>query len=106
MAFCPDATPGVDSLTSGETLSARAAAALLDWAGLVRAAAPWVRLIAQDAAVKNLHAEPASAEVKEVLSQVDTVLEVLQAIGKCTMECTMEKDAMVTHSFMEVRDVE
>jgi hypothetical protein len=84
----------------------RAAALLFDWAGTVRALAPWVRQIAAKVSAENLHVAEDDAKVEEVLLQVDTVLEVLQTIGRCTMECTLEQGALVSHSFFEIQDLE
>ena len=100
---------GVSPLEAGGVLAdadrPRAAASLFDWAGTVRALAPWVRQAAGKAAMKNLHLSEDDPKVEAVLQQVDTVLEVLRTIGRCTMECTFEEGALVTHSFMEIQDL-
>ena len=84
----------------------RAVAALFDWAGTVDALTPWLRLAAIEAAKENLGGEKGDEEIEAVLAQLDTVLEVLKAIRLCTLECYFEEGALVTHSVMEVQDVD
>jgi hypothetical protein len=98
------------SLAAGGVLTdtgrPRAAAVLFDWSGTVHSLAPWVRLAARQATMENLHVDQDDPKVEEVLQQVDTVLEVLQTIRKCTMECTFEQGQVITHSLMEIQDIE
>jgi hypothetical protein len=41
-----------------------------------------------------------------IVDQVHTGLDVVRALRSITAECYMERDAFVTHSLLEVRDVE
>lgn len=84
----------------------RAVAAMLNWAGTVDALTPWLRLAAREAAKENLGDEADEAQIEAIVAQVETVLEVLKAMRRCTVECYFEDGALVTHSMMEVQDVE
>lgn len=84
----------------------RAVAGVFNWAGTVDALTPWIRLAACEAAKENLGDEVDEAQIDGILNQVDTVLEVLKAIRLCTVECYFEDGALVTHSVMEVQDVD
>ena len=84
----------------------RAVAVMFNWAGTVDALTPWVRLAAREVAKENLGGEDDDPQIEAIVSQVDTVLEVLKAIRGCTAECYFEDGALVTHSLMEVQDIE
>jgi hypothetical protein len=88
------------------TSRSRAVAVAFNWAGTVDALAPWARLAARKAAEENLGGADNDKEIEDIVAQVDTVLDVLKAIGHCTAECYFEDGALVTHSMMEVHDVE
>lgn len=84
----------------------RAVAFLFDWAGTVDAATPWLRLAARQAAKENLGGADDDPEIEAIMTQVDTVLDVLKVFRHCTAECYFEDGALVTHSMMEVQDVD
>ena len=84
----------------------RAVAAMFNWADTVDALTPWLRLAARQTAKENLGGEDDDPEIEAIVAQVDTVLEVLKAIRRCTVECYFEDRALVTHSMMEVQDVD
>lgn len=84
----------------------RAVAVVFNWAGTVDALTPWLRLAARQAAKENLGGEDDDPQIEAILAQVDTVLEVLKAMRRCTAECYFEDGALVTHSMMEVQDLE
>jgi hypothetical protein len=78
----------------------RAMAAVVDWAGMIEAARPWIELAARQAASdKGLDAD-------EVASQVNTVLDVLACFRMATVEGYFEDDVYVEHARMEIRDLE
>ncbi len=79
---------------------------MFNWAGTVDALTPWLRLAAREAAKDNLGDEANEAQIEGIVAQVDTVLDVLKVIRHCTVECYFEEGALVTHSMMEVQDVE
>lgn len=83
----------------------RAMAAVFDWAGLVSAATPWLELAARKLIRQEMGLEPDSPEGAVVMDQLHTVLDVLKTIRTCTFESYFEGDVLVTHSFMEVRDI-
>ena len=95
----PLASPGV--LTDPDR--PLAGAVLFDWAGLVDAAAPWVRFAAGKIMEKNRTDE---SEAAVIMDQVETVLEVLRVPRKYTSASYFEDGALVTHSLLEIRDVE
>ncbi len=77
-----------------------AVAGFFDWAGLVTAAQPWI-----DLAVEQVDAGSEEEEAATV-SQVQTVVDVLKVIRKVTSESRFEDDVLVTHTLLEIRDVE
>jgi hypothetical protein len=75
----------------------------LDWASLIDTASPWVDFaVDRAAAEKNI----GDSQKKVIVDQVHTGLDVVRALRSITAECYMERDAFVTHSLLEVRDVE
>jgi hypothetical protein len=78
----------------------RATAATFDFAGLIDAATPWI-----DLAVEAINEEWGAGD-ETIGEQVHTVLEVLKVLRRVTSESYFEGDALVTHSLLEIRDVE
>ena len=89
-----------------DTKRPRAVAVLFNWAGTVDALKPWLQLAAREAAKENLGVDADDPQVDAIVAQVDTVLDVLKAFRRCTVECYFEDGALVTHSMMEIQDVE
>lgn len=86
----------------GADQRALASAVIFDWAGLVRAATPWVDFAAE-MIVREQMPDPEMG--KMVLEQVRTALEVLQCLKGYTSESYFEEGALVTHSLTEFQDV-
>jgi len=84
----------------------RALAVVFNWAATIDAATPWLRLVARKVAEENLGDDADDAQIEQIVAQVDTVLEVLKAVRRCTAECYFEDGALVTHSLTEVQDVQ
>ncbi len=85
-----------------ETDRPLATAGMFDFAGLVDAATPWVRL-----AVEKIQEEqPDDPNMAAIAAQVDTVLEVLKVLRTVTFESYFEDGAMVSHTLVEIRDIE
>jgi hypothetical protein len=80
-----------------------AAAAWFNWAGLVEAATPWVNLAVEQAAASNGGDD---AQKKAIADQVHVVIDVLKTLRSITGESYLEGDVMVSHSLLEIRDVE
>jgi hypothetical protein len=80
-----------------------AAAAWFNWAGLVEAATPWVNLAVEQAAASNGGDD---AQNKAIADQVHVVIDVLKTLRSITGESYLEGDVMVSHSLLEIRDVE
>jgi hypothetical protein len=89
-----------------DTQRPRAVGVVFDWAGLVDAATPWVDFAAAKIIEEQMGPEADDAQVAAIMDQVHTVLEVLKVIRTCTVESYMEDGALVSHSLMEVRDIE
>ena len=88
----------------------RAVAFLLDFAGLVQAARPWVNLAAHEIIRQQMHLsdEPTDEEktqVDSMLEQVNTVLDVLSVFRNVTVEARIENGVTATHSMVIIRDV-
>jgi len=83
-----------------------AVAFLLDWAGLVDAATPWVELAATEIIKEEMGVSADSPEAAAVMDQVHTVLEVLKTLRTVTAESYLQDGAMITHSLTEIRDVD
>ncbi len=79
----------------------RATAAVFDMAGFIEAVKPWVGLAFDQASAD----EPAGGEIAAIREQVDTVLDVLQALRTFTSESYFEGGALVTHGLMEIEDI-
>jgi hypothetical protein len=80
-----------------------AGATAVDTAGLIDAAAPWVNLGAQEI-LKQQGIE--GTQKTDILSQVQTALEVLKVFRGATSEMYIEDGALVNHSLAEIRDIE
>jgi hypothetical protein len=81
----------------------RAGAVWFDWAGLVDAATPWVAVALEQMA----QSQPEMKEkLPEIAPQVRTVLDVLKVLRTVSSEIYLEDDVLVTHTLLEVRDVE
>jgi hypothetical protein len=83
-----------------------AVAFLLDWAGLVDAATPWVELAAREIVKEEMGASADSPEGAAVMDQIRTGLDVLKTLRTLTMESYFQDGAMITHSLTEIRDVD
>ncbi len=104
---------GARSLTVGgllaDTSRPLGAAGLVDWPAVVDAASPWAKLVAREVARKQLKIDDAAAkeaEIESILDQVETVLKVLKTVRGITSQCYIQGDATVTHTLMEVRDIQ
>ena len=81
----------------------RAGAVWFDWAGLVDAATPWVAVALEQMA----QSQPEIKEkLPEIAPQVRTVLDVLKVLRTISAEIYIEDGVLVTHTLLEVRDVE
>jgi hypothetical protein len=81
-------------------------AAVVDFAGLVQAARPWVEDVALPEVLREVPEEgPPGLTRKEVPEQVRTVLEVLQCLRGMTSATYVEDGAVVTHSETVFRDL-
>jgi hypothetical protein len=81
----------------------RAGAVWFDWAGLVDAATPWVAVALEQMA----QSQPEIKEkLPEIAPQVRTVLDVLKVLRTVSAEIYIEDGVLVTHTLLEVRDVE
>jgi hypothetical protein len=79
-----------------------AGAGWVQWAALVKAAAPWADFAAEQ--IMNSQ-EVDDAQRKPITDQVHTVLDVLQALRTVTSESYLEDGVLVTHTSAEIRDV-
>ncbi len=78
----------------------RAVAVVFDWSVLLNAAKPWV-----DLAVEKI-TQQSEGNHEAVVSQVQTVMEVLAVLRKVTVESYFQDGALVSHSLTEFSDVE
>jgi hypothetical protein len=76
---------------------------IVNVAGLLDKAAPWVNLAAEEA-MQNQGIE--GSDKTEALAQVQTVMDVLKVFRRITSEVYMEDGATVTHSLAEIKDIE
>lgn len=88
-----------------------AATFLFNFAGLVDAARPWVELAAREAVKKKMHLSDDSSEERKtqadsIVKQVHTVLDVLQVLRSVTAEARFDNGAFVTHTLVEIRDLD
>jgi hypothetical protein len=74
------------------------AAVWLNWPGLLEAASPWI-----DYGLGRTDLGPDRAAV---VGQIHVVLDVLKCCRGVTVESYLEDDYLVTHSLLEIRDVE
>jgi hypothetical protein len=93
-------------LTCGGVLAttdrALAGAAVLNFAGLIDAATPWIDLAAEQIMKDQRVPE---AEQPGIRAQVRTVLEVLKVLRCVTSEDYFEDGALVSHTLVEIRDI-
>ena len=82
-----------------------ASACVLDWAGLIDAAAPWVDYAARMILNEKLSIDDAAAkqaEIDTILQQVETALNALKTIRAITAETHLEDqiyaESLQTHS--------
>lgn len=80
-----------------------ATAGMFDFAGLIDAVTPWVNF-----AVDVINQETGNdiLTATSIRSQVNTVLEVLKVLRTITGESYFEDGALVTHTLVEIRDIE
>src|SRR4030042_669044 len=71
---------------------------------LVDVVTPWINLAVD--AIIEAQSEGNVAQADAIKSQVATVLEVLKVLRTITGESYLEDNVMVTHTLMEIRDVE
>jgi hypothetical protein len=85
----------------------RVLAVQFDWAATVDALTPWVDLATDQIIDQYSQADDNSAKQqrKAILSQVDTVLDVLKVLQRVTSESYLEDGALVTHAVSEWKDV-
>jgi len=86
-----------------------AVAVSFDWAAVVEAITPWVDL-ATEAILRQQFGDPDSDQSKEqmtaVRDQVHTVLEVLKVFRNVTSESYFDRGALVSHTLVEIRDID
>jgi hypothetical protein len=70
---------------------------------LVETATPWVDFAVQQAVASKGGDD---AQKKAVADQVGVVIDVLKAVRSITSESYLEDEALVSHTLMEIRDVE
>jgi len=83
-----------------------AAAVVLDWAGLLKAATPWLDVATEAIVHKTMPAEAAKAQLPSIKDQVHTVIEVLSVVRRVTAKTYTQDGAIVTHVRTEIQDVE
>jgi hypothetical protein len=92
-----------------ETDRPLAVAVAFNWAGLVDAAGPWVEFAARQILNEQLPIDDATAkqaEIDTILEQVQTVLAALKTMRAITAETYVEDEQLVTHTLVEIRDIE
>ncbi len=77
-------------------------ASVFDWAGLLNAALPWIEYGITAAAAQD----GGEKQVKEIMDQVKTVVQVLQVYKGTTSATYPEPGRVVTHSVSIIRDLE
>jgi hypothetical protein len=79
-----------------------------DWAATIAVAKPWVHVGLQAAATNGLVAggDTESEEYRSIVSQVDTVLDVLQCLRTISAVTYEETGALVTHTKVVGRDLD
>jgi hypothetical protein len=81
-------------------------AGIVDFAGLIAAARPWVEQMAVPAALEQVPDNaPPGAGKKDIPSQVKTVLDVLGCLRIYTSVTYREGDVTVTHGVLVIRDL-
>jgi hypothetical protein len=83
-----------------ETDRPLAMAGWLDWTELLRSATPWVNY-----ALGKMTDQQLGGQKESVISQVQTVLEVLSTIKSITSETYIEDGCIVKHSMVEIHDL-
>ena len=81
-----------------------AAASVLDVAGLIDAAAPWVDYAAE--AIARSQGDGSGNNSASILDQVHVVIRVLKVCRSVTAEVYQQGKATVTHAHVEIHDVE
>ena len=104
-----------ETLTIGGVLAnanrPRAAAFLLDFAGLIEAARPWAELAARQVIEHQMSISDDSpgeqkAQAESIVKQMHTVLDVLKVLRNVTVETRFEGGVRVTRAVTEIRDIE
>ncbi len=95
-------TPLTAGCLPGEADSPMAVAMWLNWAGLVRAATPWVDLAIDRAAAEN---HSSDADRKTIADQVHVGIDVLQAVQSFAAESYFDDGALVNRAVLEIHDV-
>ena len=99
-------------LTVGGLLAATdkplAGAGFVNWAGIVDMLDPWVKAIAKKEIGKHAGGDDNDPpqQMKWVLGQIDTVLELLKTVRGMTYTTKIEDGVMKTHVLVEIKDVE
>jgi hypothetical protein len=98
---------------AGDTLAkperARATVAMVNWAGLVEAATPWVDLAVQKVVLRISEGDDAATVRKRydlAAEHVHAVLDCLAVLRRVSRETYVEDDALVTHTLWELRDLD
>ena len=97
------ATPLAVGGVLGKTDRPLAAAAWFHWAGLFDAAGPWIDFAVDQIMAANTNDETAK---DSVAAQVHTAVNVLKSLRTVTAESYLEDGALVSHSLLEIHDVE
>ena len=85
-----------------------AAAGFVNWAGIVDTVEPWVKAIASKEIKKHAGGDDNDPprQMKWVMNQIDTVLQVLKTVRTVTYETEVKDGLMKTHVLVEIKDVE
>ena len=85
-----------------------AAAGFVNWAGIVDTVEPWVKAIATKEIKKHAGGDDNDPprQMKWVMNQIDTVLQVLKTVRTVTYETEVNDGLMKTHVLVEIKDVE
>jgi hypothetical protein len=99
---------------AGDAKRPLAAAAFVDWAGLVEAGTPWIEYGVRTAYAKTHQGEGTglnftdrdSDELKKTLAQVRSFLEILKVMRTVSSATYVEGKTFVTHTEVHIRDLE
>jgi hypothetical protein len=83
----------------------RTGAVYFDWPALVNTLSPWVQIAGQLAAQQQPEGANAVPNLKEILPQIETFLEVAKCFRTYTSSTYVEDKALVTHSEVVVKDL-